>query len=368
MKTKLVDILLVMIITLSVAVIGYSYLHPQNPTTNGMYNIQAQNQALEVTRPTKLEIEEAPQLSNRPSPMFGTKPQKLLLSIPSVSDADWQRLKQSPELAPYLGQSTAVCSDPNYAREIALKLNVREAAKRIQSGELQFIIDLRAARCINVGETLIVLSFSQEQDEPFVSQHGAVTITDILEIPFGKIPKTLWTTLNLDSQKTSMLVPDADQRVVVVRYKKVSSPPFPENKPPAAFTNYRTARVSEIKTLLHSKRFVLVDVRSEKERAALQIANAVGIPLQVPGQPSDGQPTFSWKLSSGQLSTAKFDTPALIRVTDEQQGRDTPLLVFGSSDEDGRPFWALRELFSIGFSDVVWYVDGATSLESALNN
>jgi hypothetical protein len=351
------DVLLGLAILGSVGFIAYSFLG--KPASNNVGQSPALS-ADPVVVPQNSVSLAAPTEAGLP----GVKWQNLHSTLKSIGDSEWSNLTElSRQIAP---QSNA-CVDQAVSEQRALAFWDMDLARRVSTGDLDFVVEPTGLRCFRQGLKLGVLRYSTELDEKFVSFLGGVEVVSVFTIPARRLPDMFLSRAGIsraEMDEALKLVSPPGRKVfsemTLIRIKPAARLVAPSE--PLAHIVFAPVGSDKIAKFLQKfNKFRVIDLRTEAERASAPIAGALLTPYQLSG----GNSVFSWDVTNKDLQGHEFNLLAALAAAKDS---NLPILIVGREPKDGRPVWALRALIYSGFLSGYWYLDGGSSLKEAIDS
>ncbi len=349
---KLIDKILVAVIVLAAAFIGYRFLGGQKTTF-----VPANSPKPLVVVPGTNNLQDT--IGDIPGRKHGSV-QALTLSM-----------KTSPSLEKYRVEKTSACQETLFAPIEAYPIYSAEVAAHV-SGKANSLLLEGGTGCLTKNAQWVVYKVGAKSEESYFKDLGISRVVEIFEIPFAEFNEALAQSIGVSNENRSLVtnapVFSKSNRVVLVNISKPSD--RSGAKPPGSPPKYPVVGSEGLRAWFkqRGKETILIDVRSESEMAA----EAIKLPAAIKRVPYklSGAASFSWERTVGQIESDRFNaTPDFASLVSFARGPGAKLhlVVVGSDSLDGRPIWAMKELGQFGITNVVWYRDGVKSLNATAN-
>lgn len=297
--------------------------------------------------------------------LYGMGGQQVLAKTTMFDASTWSTLVAAPDLQKLRRTQTDTCADQSMPVSHGLSIVVPDLLQGIQEGRSQFHIAPYRAYCSKVGDKFKVIRFSELANEPYAKLIGQVTVQDILQANLSQLSDEFLKAMGIvRSELVSALKSRADTKstdlpISIFKYGGFEALPDSSSAPVPTYFRYPVldaASFTKWKARFEGK-FKVIDVRSAEESAAKPIPGAIRIPFELPAKLGNKSGRFSWSVKVADLDASKFE----VLVALQSETRATQMLVVGSDPQDGRPFWALREMLRAGMS-IAWFYDGSEKL------
>lgn len=341
-RNRVFDILLVVVILSAAGYIGYRYF--VSSRSAGSPVAVGTGAAVVATAPSvNLERE-----AQRPA-----HPQWLLVKVLPVEAEKYQEV-----LKKYAGvlvekDETAGCStDPLPTPAVSLLDEV--VAERVKKGELQFLFGFKQPRCYKKGQKLSVLYYANSESEPFVTALGEVTVESVVENEPTQMPDELLKEMGITREEYNDFVgfrrPEG-LKDMVIKFGGLRPVKLAEGVTPPGFPRAEVVTSAEVQRLVKNlPNLRVLDVRSSEEFHAghLQVGQVKNVPFVLPGTVSQ---EFNWNVLNREVLKSSFDAMSI------GQGI-APVLVYGASEKDSRPVYAMADLIRLGYRQIFWLREG----------
>lgn len=365
---KLIDWILVVVIAITAAFLGYRLLGPKiaadtdsittSETLSGAPGTIAPigNLGPESTPPPL--VASTPPPTNRPAQV--TQSINALSRLKSLTPEQWDSLKAADGIGGRAVSETEGCAMKTRLRG-ALSLFVRQQALRVGRNDLNLNLGFRGPACFKVGTNLDVLSFDAELAFPIVENLGMVRIAEIISVPARSIeallrlvdlPQATYEFL-LESYYKSNMTNDE----FILRLEPAGTSSARSDIPPKTFPNVRILTLDEAQAAVRNKKAVIVDVRTAEEFRRSNIPGSVNVPYSLPAGLSE---EYTPGVPKSKLLKSSFDQTQIMRIDPNLQ-----VIVIGRSSKDARPHFALYDIYRLGLGSIGWVYEGMASNASA---
>lgn len=296
---------------------------------------------------------------------YGMGGQQVLAKTTMFDAATWSALVAAPDLQKLRRTQTDTCADQAMPVSHGLSIVVPDLLQGIQEGRSQFHIAPYRAYCSKVGDKFKVIRFSELANEPYAKLIGQVTVQDILQANLSQLSEEFLKAMGIiRGELVSALKSRADTKgsdlpISIFKYGAFEALANSGAAPVPTYFRYPVldpASFSKWKAKYEGK-YKVIDVRSAEESEAKPIPGAIRIPFELPAKLGNKSGRFSWSVTVADLDASKFE----VLVALQSETRATQMLVVGSDPQDGRPFWALREMLRAGMS-IAWFYEGSEKL------
>ncbi|MBK7889871.1 MAG: hypothetical protein IPJ84_03210 [Bdellovibrionales bacterium] len=375
MKTSVIDALLVAVIAVSASFVGYRLF--RGGAGAGVPQVQS------IDKVTSLEKTQRDVGVQEPAPIAPMPRQKnslarremsgLLMSMRTFSPQEWQEQKNRPSLSTFGVSQTDACKETPWKRLVGRSILKEEVSSKFRNGDIQFLFELSEKYCIRKNSAISIFSFGHRLDGPVFSYEGIVTVEEIFQIPVDMILTALKPIMNLPEEelsKSMRIIAQAHSSSITLLKISAIHAGTPENREDLPVPRF-TAGVTTLRTqgagkwFLRHRDAVIVDVRSREEAAQTPVRYnglVLSAPYVVSGDSLSWR--FNWDRTVRQVSADDFDVSRVSKLIEGNR----PIVFVGAAPFDGRPVWALYEFMKLEVLniDVVWFYDGASSLNDVI--
>jgi hypothetical protein len=340
-KSRTVDVALVAVIIGALGFIGYHFLLA--PKT--------QDPGSTVLGPT--EVAESPVLKLSNGTARPEHPQWLLEQVLPIETAQYLSL-----LSKYSGVLPSVDATSGCKAGLeptpTISVLAPVVAERMKKGELQFLFGYKQPRCYMNSQKLIVLQYSSIDSEPFVRTLGEVTVESLVEYDPAQMPEEIIKSMGISREEyvdfVGYLRPQG-LKDMLIKFGSLRPVETVDGVTPLGFPRAEVIRLNDIREVLAKVgNLRVLDVRSPEEFRAghLKVSNVKNAPYTLPS----GVPKlFSWNVLNRDLASSKFDPLSIGEGV-------APVLIYGSSDKDPRPVYAMADLIRLGYRQIFWLREG----------
>lgn len=359
-SSRVLDVVLILVIVGCGFYIGSRFWNEKSTAVNVEATQQATGPLVSAPAVNPNDVDPAIAAIGSWGVPYGVGGQLLMAKTKAFDDSSWGQFVARDPLKGLRRQETDTCAMRAMPKSHGLSIVLPELLKKIENGTAQFHIAPFTSYCSRLGDKFEVLKFSEVADEPYVQHIGTVQVLDILQGKMSQFPNSFYDEMGIarDELVTALRGRSnlEDLPISVFRYGKFQAVKTPASQPIPTYFRYPVLESGDLEKWAARVKgnYRVVDVRSADEVKAAPIPNAIHAPFGA-ANTSAASGKFSWAVKVSELDRSKFDVASL-----QTEVRDVPLLVVGSSKQDGRPLWALRELLRAGLN-ITWYYEGASS-------
>lgn len=272
---------------------------------------------------------------------------------PEYTDAEWNALLKDPAFKGRMLKRSPGCTSAQQRTEWGIPITFRDMKTRPLVGNWRTWMVNEKIRCFEVGQTLHVVTFDRFPTSPVVRYSGTVNVTSIAELPLEDYPQSVFDFFGASRKDAIEFLKKHSSRTpsgmeMLIRTTDIDRAVNPFVDPPRLLPSGIVITRAELSSLKPAE-IAIFDVRSPAEFQAATLTNARNAPF---GGSDPQAAIFDPAVTNQALSRFAFDVTAI------NENKKLTIVLVGNSEHDPRPLWASLVLFDLGFSNMVWVIDG----------